>query len=199
MLFRSIPVEIGDLTNLTDLTLSHNHLSGEIPSDLGSLSSLRHLRLSSNSLTGCIPAALIDVRDNDMASLGLPSCAASSAFVDQCSSGTAVPEPASNPGLVSDCTNLLAALDSFTSRSTALKLNWSAGRSIREWDGVTVASTVGSAARVENLDLGLNQMSGEIPSELGSLSSLRQLDIGSNFLTGEIPSELGDLTNLTQL
>ena len=56
-----IPPELGDLSNLKDLTLDSNSLTGEIPPGLGVLSSLRWLDLSSNSLTGEIPPDFLDL------------------------------------------------------------------------------------------------------------------------------------------
>ena len=47
-----------------------------------------------------------------------------------------------------------------------------------------------------SLDLGWNQLSGEIPTELGRLASLRWIDLGGNVLSGEIPAELGHLASL---
>ena len=65
---------MGTLSNLTDLNLSRNQLSGEIPSELGTLSNLRGLYISGNQLTGCIPAGLADVANNDFSELGLSFC-----------------------------------------------------------------------------------------------------------------------------
>ncbi|SVD61753.1 uncharacterized protein METZ01_LOCUS414607, partial [marine metagenome] len=50
-----IPSEIGNLTNLTYLSLGINQLTGEIPSEIGNLTNLTSLSLSSNQLTGAIP------------------------------------------------------------------------------------------------------------------------------------------------
>ena len=93
-----IPPELGNLSNLEDLTLSVNKLSGEIPPDLGNLSNLRLLRLTENQLSGeippelgglsnlialflagnqlsgCVPEGLRDVNFNDLSELGLPFC-----------------------------------------------------------------------------------------------------------------------------
>ena len=99
----SIPSSLGNLTDLQHLTLDYNRLSGSIPLQLGNLADLRSLYLSDNRLsgaipealagltslvqlylagdnhnfTGCIPAAVAALTSsNDLADLGIPSCAA---------------------------------------------------------------------------------------------------------------------------
>ncbi len=49
--------------------------------------------------------------------------------------GLAVPDQASNPGLMRDCMVLLAMKDTLQGTAT---LNWSVDTSITNWDGVTV-------------------------------------------------------------
>ena len=73
--------------------------------------------------------------------------------------------------------------------------NWLSDLTLGAWEGVT-ANIDG---RVTELDLGDNELSGEIPAELGSLSNLTWLDLSSTALSGEIPAELGSLSNLTHL
>ncbi|XP_042752550.2 probable LRR receptor-like serine/threonine-protein kinase RFK1 isoform X2 [Lactuca sativa] len=53
-----IPPELGNITTLTRLDLEANKLSGTIPPDLGRLINLQSLILSSNQLTGRLPIAL---------------------------------------------------------------------------------------------------------------------------------------------
>ena len=52
-----------------------------------------------------------------------------------CATGGAVPDPADNPGLVSDCEALLVSRDALAGAAT---LNWSAYSPIGEWEGVVL-------------------------------------------------------------
>lgn len=49
------------------------------------------------------------------------------------------------------------------------------------------------------LDLGSNQLTGEIPAEIGKLTNLIYLMLSSNELSGSIPPEIGNLANLQGL
>ncbi len=54
----NIPTELGGLTRLTDLYLSFNQLDGPIPALIGNLTELTFLSLAGNQLTGNIPMEL---------------------------------------------------------------------------------------------------------------------------------------------
>ncbi len=54
----TIPADMGSLSHLEILDLTHNDLTGEMPAELGSLDNLRELHLPYNRLTGVIPAEL---------------------------------------------------------------------------------------------------------------------------------------------
>ena len=110
-----------------------------------------------------------------------------------CSNGTVVPNPASNPGLVSDCEVLLSVRDTLAGTGS---LNWSATTPIDQWDGITVG---GAPQRVMELSLPRRQLAGEIPPELGRLAELSVLDFDGNQLTGQIPPELARLPKLRRL
>ena len=51
----SIPLQIGDLSNLYFIDLSNNRLSGSIPSSIGKLIDLEFLYLQDNQLSGRVP------------------------------------------------------------------------------------------------------------------------------------------------
>ena len=55
-----------------------------------------------------------------------------------CATGGAVPDPADNPGLVSDCATLLSARDTLAGTAT---LNWTEDTAMSEWDGVSYQGT----------------------------------------------------------
>ena len=134
-----------------------------------------------------------------------------------CVSEGAVPNAASNPGLVSDCAALLEARDTLAGTAS---LNWSASTPIADWDGVTlgaapqrviqlrlqnkglngtIPASLGKLSKLEALFLTFNQLTGSIPADLGSLTDLWQLFLNDNQLTGAIPVELSELTRLTSL
>ena len=113
--------------------------------------------------------------------------------VGSCDSGVAVPDPAANAALLGDCDTLLAARDRLAGRAV---LNWSAGRPMTRWTGVTVA---GTPQRVTKLELADSGLTGEIPPALGDLTALTELRLNDNQLSGRIPSKLSQLDQLTHI
>ena len=65
--------------------------------------------------------------------------------------------------------------------------NWKTSAPLGEWYGVRT----GPGGRVTRLDLGENQLTGQIPPFLGNLSNLTTLSLWDNQLSGPIPPELG--------
>ena len=110
-----------------------------------------------------------------------------------CDSGVAVPDPATNTELVGDCESLLKAKDRLAGTAT---LNWSAGRPMTSWTGVTIA---GAPLRVTKLSLEEGGLTGELSGLLANLTGLTELRLNGNALTGKIPSKLQLLTALTHL
>ncbi|MBX2844053.1 MAG: VCBS repeat-containing protein [Flammeovirgaceae bacterium] len=57
----TIPVALGDLSELKKLDLFNNNLSGKIPEELGQLKELTYLDLDKNNLVGKVPEALTNL------------------------------------------------------------------------------------------------------------------------------------------
>ena len=101
--------------------------------------------------------------------------------------GKAVPNQATNPGLMLDCFALLAAKDTLRGTGT---LNWSVETTIGSWDGGTIA---GAPQRVTKLELANKGLTGSIPKSLESLG-LTTLKLSGNSLTGCIPPSLREVS-----
>ncbi|MCY3507217.1 MAG: hypothetical protein OXH41_13755 [Chloroflexi bacterium] len=95
--------------------------------------------------------------------------------------------------LVDDAIALLAWRDTLGGTAT---LDWSGGRAISSWTGVTVA---GTPRRVTKLELANSGLTGELSGLLGELTGLTQLRLDGNALTGRIPSKAALLTGLTHV
>ena len=194
-----IPPELGDLASLERLVLNHNSLTGAIPPELGKLDRLKVLKLRQNHLTGPVPATLGGL---DLSILNLSG----NDFDSVPPELTAIPDhdlantllctpllPPTSPALLDDCTVLLAVKETLAGDAS---LNWHAEIPVGLWQGVTVG---GPSARVTDLTLAADGLTGRIPPELGRLDGLVNLNLAINRLTGPIPPELGHLVALRQL
>lgn len=73
--------------------------------------------------------------------------------------------------------------------------NWLSDAPLGQWHGVRVDES----GRVTKLELGSNQLSGQLPPELGNLAELRTLSVWGNDISGPIPIEIGHLDNLAAI
>ena len=68
-----------------------------------------------------------------------------------------------------------------------------------DWDRCARRAAPARRRMLDNLRaLGLNDLTGEIPTEIGDLDSLQWLELGLNGLTGAIPTEIGCYLLLAQ-
>ena len=180
----NIPVELGNLSQLEDLDLGWNQLTGGIPVELGNLSNLRGLYLYENQLTGDIPTGLSNLSQLEI--LNLQS--------NQLTGGIPV-ELTNLPylrRLYLDCNQLIGNIPVELGNLSQLEiLNL---QSNQLTGGIPVE--LGNLSNLIYLNLNNNQLTGNIPVELGNLSQLEYLDLGSNQLTGSLPKELSKLENL---
>ncbi len=182
-----IPTELGSLTALRNLTLGGNELTGPIPTELGNLSSLESLRLYSKELTGPVPTELGNLSNLERLSLN-----------DNALTG---PIPTAL-GSLTALRNLTLGGNELTGPIPTELGNLSSLESLRLYSNELtgpVPTELGNLSNLESLSLNDNALTGPIPTALGSLTALRNLTLGGNELTGPIPTELGNLSGLESL
>ena len=124
-----------------------------------------------------------------------PEATATPAASAPTSSATAVPTvSATRPSAIRDIerTALAALFGATGGEDWKASDGWLSDGALDQWQRVTTDED----GRVTDLDLGANQLSGEIPAELGILSRLELLYISDNNLTGPLPQGLTRLSGL---
>ena len=183
----SMPPELGNLANLTSLELEANRLTGSIPTELGNLGNLRLLKLSGNNLSGPIPSQLGNLAN--LTWLSLHSGGLSGAIPPELGNlGELTFLRLSSNNLTGPIPPELGKLAKLT--NLWLYQNDLSGKIPPELVGLT---------DLTNLYLYNNSFTGPIPSEVGSMTSLRILHLAGNELSGPIPPELGSLAELKQV
>jgi hypothetical protein len=188
MLKGSIPADIGLLTNLRELDLSRNFLSGTVPWEpmMRSMSHLEVLDLSDSYFTGPIP-----VPRNDSWPALKTFWLQWNSFNGTISSGFAhwpsledfdVSQNKIGGTLRSELGQM------FTLRTFAVYSNKISG---------SIPTEFGGLSRLDYFDIeGNGRMNGTIPTELGQWTRMVDFYCHDNQISGSIPTELGQWTNL---
>ncbi len=214
----TIPSTIGNLTNLTFLSLAENNFTGNIPPELGNLSNLEFLELSRNQLSGCYAENLKNLCDQLTSH---PSSISSSnnfdaSWEDFCSTNEGI----CFEDLPCPIRDSLALVDLYNSTNgQGWTVSWDLSAPVDTWVGVrrniegcvdsisigvnqlsgTLPTSIKYLSELVHLGLGGNEIGGTILPEIGQLIKLTNLGLGGNNFTGGIPSEIGNLINLEQL
>ncbi|KAL6839026.1 hypothetical protein ACP4OV_031080 [Aristida adscensionis] len=175
----TISPEIGNITFLRLLNLSHNNLQGEIPASIGSLRRLQRLDLRKNMLTGGIPSNISHCTSLSVIYIG-----------DNALQGSIPAEIGGMP--------LLAVLKMYKNNFTGTippsfgNLSQLAILSLAEnhLEGLIPAG-IGNNLNLRFLQLSSNNLSGSLPPSLYNLSSLHQFAVANNNLHGHLPANLG--------
>ncbi len=171
----TLPMELGDLSELQQLSLNSNHLNGSIPPTLGQLSKLKSLYLAGNPLSGSIPPELGRLHNLEEMHLQITQL-----------SGAIPPEL----GQLQNLKGLHLAEGQLSGPIPAelgqlrklerlnLQQNHLTGEIPRE---------IGQLRNLRQLWINDNQFSGSVPSELSQLKQLGNIYIGGNNWAGCLP------------
>ncbi|GJP37209.1 hypothetical protein CLOM_g21642 [Closterium sp. NIES-68] len=181
-----LPTTIGDLVNLSHLTLDANGITGSIPSTIGRLTALTWFSMVRNSLTGSFPktfTSLVNLKDVSIylnqLSGPLPDFSVLPNLVQWGSSGNNLTGPL--PARIGNCKHMKAIY---------LQENRLAG---------VIPDSISSLVELTHLDLSYNSLSGTLPSNIGSLQWLETLSLRKNRIGGIIPDSITSLISLSEL
>lgn len=180
----SLPDEMGNFEQLTNLFLRYNNLSGELPASFWSLSNLRQFDLGKNRISGEIPPEV----QNLISLEGFW-------FYENNLSGELPAEMANMTNLrfLSLSVNQLSgAVPAFFGDMTALEGIY-LGDNFLEGE---IPPELSQLANLGALQLAGNQLSGEIPTELGNLTNLQRLELNGNNLSGALPASFINLRSM---
>ncbi|XP_026423429.1 MDIS1-interacting receptor like kinase 2-like [Papaver somniferum] len=207
----SIPASMGNLSNLTQLTIAQNQLTGSIRASVGNLRNLNILDLFENEFDGSLPIGISNLTQLKELSLGSNKF---SGYLPQnvCQSGILETFKVSRnyftgpiPRSHRNCTSLRSLflgnndlVDNLTEafhvypylNRFTVQNNMMYGELSRDW---------GDCRSLTALSFSRNNITGRIPTEMGKLKLLNALYLDSNNLVGEIPIELLKLSSLIEL
>ncbi|KAK4605328.1 hypothetical protein RGQ29_013413 [Quercus rubra] len=209
-----IPLEFSQLSHMSSLDLSYNHLEIKNPS-LGrlveNLTCLENLDLSLVNIISIVPNMLANL--SSLTSLRLYDCKLHGEFPVGIFKlpNLRVLNVRKNKGLTgylpdfqwkSPLEEMILASTSFSGKLPATIGNLSSLTVIDMYKcnfSGFIPSSLGNLKHLNFLDLSYNTFEGHVPSSFGNLIQLSFLYLSQNELTGPIPFELENLTQLTGL
>jgi gliding motility-associated-like protein len=187
LLTGTIPTTVGNLINLDYLSIDYSGVSGNIPSEIGNLTNLTFLSLFENILTGSIPPELGNL-------VNLTTLTLSNNPI----TGNIPPELGNLINLVSfalSYNDLTGDIPPSIGNLVNIENLNIAGNNLTG----PLPSGFGDMSNAQTIFMSYNQLTGTIPEGFGNMISLRALSISSNQFTGTVPESFNNLTNLTIL
>ncbi|MED6111013.1 hypothetical protein PIB30_048406 [Stylosanthes scabra] len=189
-----LPSALKNCTNLFLLDVAQNLLSGPIPSWIGDkLQQLTVLSLSENHFSGNISMHLcyleqievLDLSRNNLSN-GIPTCIKNFSAISQRSIN------------ITEIRSRIYAYpsDYIETYGNDFSLGMYILNITLMWKGVDSWFKHPELISLTGIDLSGNHLTGEIPKEIGYLAGLHSLNLSRNNLNGEIPSDIGNLTSL---
>ena len=211
-----IPSWIFGLRNLVSLRLSENNFQGPIPVDLQNMTSLSHLDLSNNHINSSIPNWLYSFRSLEFLNLQFTNLQGTiSSAIGNLTSAISIDLSFNELG-----GKLPRSLGNLCNLREIILSNNKWGQEISEIleslsgcvsDGLEILDLSNSQLHGQLMDepgvfknlvqlfARSNSISGPIPVSLGNLSSLTYLDFSNNLFNGTLPQNFGHLKNLVRL
>jgi len=207
----SLPSELGNLGNMTELGMCSNYINGSIPSSFGNLGNLGYCGLYNNQLSGSIPPELGNLANLVFLELERNQLSGSIPSTLENMTSLRVLDLSENqitgsiPSTIGNLPHLefLYLRENRLSGAVPPELGYLPNLIYLFLDANqltgSIPSSLGNLSNLQTLSLRDNQITGSIPSELGNLGNLNTLFLFNNQLSGNIPSELGNLTHLDSL
>uniref|UniRef100_A0A0E0M6V7 Leucine-rich repeat-containing N-terminal plant-type domain-containing protein n=1 Tax=Oryza punctata TaxID=4537 RepID=A0A0E0M6V7_ORYPU len=197
-----VPLWIGELTNLTELTLSYNKLDGAIyEGHLLGLRRLEKLSLSGNSVAITVNSTLVP--PTNLTDIQLRSCRIGPKFPTWLRWQTRLFNLDISNASISDVVPDWFWKAASSASIINMRFNKIQGSlpSSMEFMALTggIPKVIGTLVALTNLNLSWNSLTGEIPEKIGSLPQLESLDLSHNMLSGEIPNSIASLTYLSHM
>ncbi|KAL3504912.1 hypothetical protein ACH5RR_034753 [Cinchona calisaya] len=178
----SITRSLVNLPILQVLDISQNNLSGSIPDWFHTFPILAIILLSRNQFVGNIPISLCQMQQLHVLDLSANSL---SGVTPPCLSNITSWKKESEFELLS-----VMWIPTFIDYILKVPLTTKANSLL--YEGTPLSLMTG-------LDLSMNQLTGEIPSQLGKLTALYSLNLSFNFLTGHIPKSFSTMEKIESL
>ncbi|KAL3523121.1 hypothetical protein ACH5RR_015955, partial [Cinchona calisaya] len=216
----AVPKEIGNLTMLTSLDFSENHITGSLPREISNLYNLEALNLQINNLTGVVPADIfnhswirsISLAGNQLSGnlpstlgYGLPNL--EKLFLNMNNFSGVIPESISNSSKLDSIelgdNKFSGSIPNSLGDLRLLELLSLDGNNFTNYDSssqeLSFITSLTNCKYLRVLQVGNNPLNGILPASIGNLSAIEIFHASNCKIRGRIPDGIGNLTHLIKL